>query len=162
MYVTSRVLFVLSEKGDAPRPLVVLNKRKVPVRSILFASLTALLAIAASIFSPQVVFSFLVNASGATMLIIYLLVCMAQLQMRSRTGADAAKEPVVRMWLHPYGSYLTAAGIVVVLVAMGFSSAHRTELFESLGVLGIFLALSFLRSRAGQQKVGEAGIEAAP
>ena len=34
LYVTSRVLFVLSDRGDAPRALVAINRRRVPARAI--------------------------------------------------------------------------------------------------------------------------------
>lgn len=146
MYVTSRVLFVLSEKGDAPKALVRLNRRRVPVRSTLIGSLFAYLALAASVLSPQLVFSFLVNASGAIMLFIYLLVCFAQLRMRRRVERDAPERLVIRMWFHPYGSYVTAACIVVVLLAMLVRPALRIELLSSLALLAIVLGLSFVRT----------------
>ncbi|HZF44957.1 MAG TPA: GABA permease, partial [Sphingomonadaceae bacterium] len=147
LYVTSRVMFVLSEKGDAPKALVALNKRKVPVRSTLIGSLFAYAALAASFFSPQVVFSFLVNASGAIMLFIYLLVCFAQIRMRNRVEAEAPERLVIRMWFHPYASYATAAGIGIVLLAMLTKPGSRLELFSSLFMLALVVALSFLKKR---------------
>ena len=145
MYVTSRVLFVLSEKGNAPKALVALNSRKVPVRSTLIGSLFAYLALAASVLSPQVVFSFLVNASGALMLFIYLLVCFAQLRMRARMEREAPEQLLIRMWFHPYGSCLSVVGIVIVLAAMGLKAGSRAELLSSLVLLGITFALSFVK-----------------
>ena len=142
LYVTSRVLFVLSEKGDAPRGLVALNRRSVPARSTVFASLFAYLALAASVLSPELVFSFLVNASGALMLFIYLFVCLAQVRLRNRNEQDGTAPPI-RMWLHPYLSYATAGAILAVLGAMAFSSSARIELVSSLVVLGIATAASF-------------------
>lgn len=147
MYVTSRVLFVLSDKGDAPKALVALNKRRVPVRSTLIGSLFAYAALAASVLSPELVFSFLVNASGAIMLFIYLLVCFAQIRLRDRTERETPERLVIRMWWHPWSSYLTAAGIAIVLVAMLFTPARRIELFSSLVSLSIVIALSFVASR---------------
>src|SRR5207253_2945166 len=64
-YVCSRVLFVLAEHGDAPQWLVQLNTRRVPTRSVWMGSLAGVLGILAAITSPQPVFAFLVNASGA-------------------------------------------------------------------------------------------------
>lgn len=142
LYVTSRVLFVLSEKGDAPRALVALNQRSVPARSTIFASLFAYLALAASVLSPELVFSFLVNASGALMLFIYLFVCLAQVRLRNRNEQEGTAPPI-RMWLHPYISYATAGAILAVLGAMAFSASARIELVSSLVVLGIATAASF-------------------
>lgn len=145
MYVTSRVLFALSQKGDAPRALVALNRRRVPVRSTLIASLFGYLALAASILSPELVFSFLVNASGATMLIIYLLVCLAQLRVRSRADRPLA----IRMWFHPYASIATMVAILAVLIAMGWDAALRKELIASLVLVVIVVAAALVRMRIG-------------
>lgn len=147
MYVTSRVLFVLSEKGDAPKALVALNKRRVPVRSTLIGSLFAYVALAASVLSPELVFSFLVNASGAIMLFIYLLVCFAQVKMRNQMEREAPERLVIRMWFHPFGSYLTAAGIGIVLVAMLIKPTLRIELMSSLLLLVLVVGLSYLKDR---------------
>ncbi len=147
MYVTSRVLFVLSEKGDAPKGLVALSAKHVPIRSTLIGSLFAYGALAASILSPELVFSFLVNASGAVMLFIYLLVCFAQVRMRKEIEHEAPERLIIRMWFHPYGSYLTAGGIAIILIAMLFKPALRIELLSSLVLLAIVCALSFLKSQ---------------
>ncbi|MFA7388419.1 MAG: amino acid permease [Thiohalobacteraceae bacterium] len=147
MYVTSRVLFVLSEKGNAPKALTALNRRHVPVRSTLIGSLFAYLALAASVLSPQLVFSFLVNASGALMLFIYLLVCFAQLRMRAATERSAPDRLVIRMWCHPYASYASAVAIVIVLGAMAFKASSRVELVSSLALLAIVFALSFVEPK---------------
>ena len=84
LYVTSRVLFTLSAHGDAPRSMVQLSRRRVPARAILIGTSFGYFAVIASIISPEVVFAFLVNASGAIMLIVYLLIAFAQIRLRRR------------------------------------------------------------------------------
>lgn len=145
LYVTSRVLFVLSERRDAPRALVKLTGRRVPARAILVASLFGYLALAASILSPELVFSFLVNASGATMLLIYLLVCVAQIKVRAAMEASAPDRLVIRMWGYPWLSVATIVAIVAVLVAMAIDPAHQKELVTSLGLALIVVITSFVR-----------------
>ncbi len=66
IYVTSRVLFTLAAKGDAPLGLVTLNRRQVPARAILIGSAFGYCAVIASVVSPELVFAFLLNSSGAT------------------------------------------------------------------------------------------------
>ncbi len=131
LYVTSRVLFGLAARGDAPQWLVQVNARKVPVRATLVASLFGYAALAASVLSPELVFSFLVSASGALMLVIYLLVCIAQIRQRRRIEATAPERLAIRMWLFPYASYATIAAIMVVLAAMAFVAELRSELLAS-------------------------------
>jgi len=140
MYVTSRILFVLAAREDAPRCLVKVNSRGVPVRATLIGSLFGYCALAASVLSPQLVFSFLVNASGATMLIIYLMVCGAQIRLRRRAEAEAPEKLTLRMWLFPYVSIATGLAILLVLVAMLFEPGLREQLLMSLLVTMIVAA----------------------
>lgn len=149
LYVTSRVLFTLSRRGDAPQWLVAVNRRRVPARSILIGSLFGYAAVAASVLSPEVVFSFLVNASGATMLIIYLLVCLAQMRMRNQLERDDPARLVVRMWFHPWGGYAVIAAIVAVLIAMAFTPTLASQFWSSMAVV-IVVALAFLFVRRGR------------
>lgn len=155
MYVTSRVLFVLSEKGDAPKSLVALNRRRVPVRSTLIGSFFAYLALAASVLSPQLVFSFLVNASGAIMLFIYLMVCFAQLKMRRQIEEQAPERLIIRMWGFPYLSIMTAGAIICVLAAMLLRPGLRIELLSSMILLAVVFAFSFLKPAAPERGAGQ-------
>ncbi len=146
MYVTARVLFNLAARGDAPRALVTLNRRRVPMRAILIGSLFGYLALAASVLSPQVVFSFLVNASGAIMLIIYLFVALAQIRQRRMLEQSEPERLMIKMWLFPYLSYAVIAAILAVLAAMAFTPGLASQLYCSLGMVAVFVA-AFLVSR---------------
>ena len=132
IYVTSRVLFVLAGKHDAPQWLVALTRSKVPARSILVGSVFGYFALAASVLSPQVVFSFLVNSSGATMLMIYLMVCAAQVRHRRLLERTNPSALVIKMWLFPWVSYATAAAILAVLIAMAFEHDLAIQLITSM------------------------------
>jgi GABA permease len=149
LYVTSRVLFVLSANGDAPKWLVKINDRRVPARAIVTGTLFGYGALAASVLSPQIVFSFLVNASGAIMLVIYLLIAASQIRLRSGLEKTAPERLRVRMWLHPWGSLATILGMAAVLGAMAVTPEHEAEFYASLIVV-IIVGLGYLaRQRLG-------------
>jgi GABA permease len=139
IYITSRAMFGLAKNGDAPQSCVQLNKARVPVRAILIASVFSYAALAASVLSPDRVFNFLVNASGAIMLFIYLLIAWAQLQLRAKYEAEAPERLQIRMWFFPYGTWAAIAGILGVLVLMGASDTHSIELWTSVLVAAIFM-----------------------
>lgn len=143
LYVTSRVLFTLASRGDAPQSLVALNKRKVPARAILIGSLFGYGAVIASIISPELVFAFLVNASGATMLIVYMLIAVSQIRLRRRLEKTNPKQVVARMWLFPGLSYTVIVAIAGVLAAMAFTPELLVQLAASLFGLVVVLALYF-------------------
>ena len=140
IYITSRAMFGLAQNGDAPLACVKLSKVKVPARAILIASLFSYGALAASVLSPDRVFNFLLTSTGTIMLFIYILISWAQIKLRNKTEAEAPERLQIRMWFHPYGTLLTIAGMIAVLVLMGLSDKHAIELWTSLLVAGLFLA----------------------
>jgi L-asparagine transporter-like permease len=150
-YVTSRVLFTLAEKGDAPGWLVRLNARGVPTRSVLLGSAAGIIGLLANIAFPNTVFEFLVNASGALMLFVYLLSACAQIRLRQTRGAAGL---TIRMWGYPWLSYATVVAIVAVLVAMGLTPDLSIQLgtsFVALAVvIGACLLVAWRRRRAGE------------
>ena len=151
IYITSRAMFGLAKNGEAPQSCVQLSRNKVPVRSILIASLFSYGALAASVLSPDVVFNFLVNASGAIMLFIYLLIAVAQLRLRTRFEAEAPERLQVKMWFHPYGTWLAIGGMAAVLILMSASKTHAIELWTSVIVTAGFMIGYWLlrRSKSG-------------
>jgi L-asparagine transporter-like permease len=143
-YVCSRVLFVLAEHGDAPQALVRLNSRRVPVNSVWMSALAGVLGVVAETQAPQAVFAFLVNASGALIVFVYMMVIVAQIRLRRERERTGVPEPAVQMWLFPWASYAAIAGMVTVLVAMAFTKSMTTDLYASLGTLVIAFAAYFL------------------
>jgi len=147
LYVTSRVLFALAAEGDAPQALVSVNRRKVPVRAILIASTFSYVALAASVLSPELVFTFLVNASGALMLLIYGLLAFAQIAVRRRMEAEAPERLTIRMWLFPWLSYATIGCIALVLMAMAMAPDLAGQFYSSLAVTAVCLVLFYVFRR---------------
>jgi AAT family amino acid transporter/GABA permease len=147
-YIASRVLFVLAGRGDAPHWLVKTNRRHVPARSVLLGGLAGFLGILAREYAPDTVFKFLVNASGALIVFIYMAIAAAQIRLRrerERAGIPAAG---LRMWFFPWTSYLVIVAMIAVLVAMGASPELRSQLWVSvLSVVIALLAFYLLRAR---------------
>ena len=126
-YVSSRVMFVLAERGDAPQFLVKLNARKVPVGSVLMGALAGFLGIIAATQGAQGVFDFLVSSSGAVIVFIYMAVAVSQIVLRRRRERNGEPAPAVTMWLFPGLSYLAIAAMSAVLVAMAFTPGLQRD-----------------------------------
>jgi len=145
-YVASRVLFVLASRGDAPHALVKTNARHVPARAVLLASAVGFAGVVAAILSPSVVFAFLVNASGAIIAIIYLMIGVSQVQTRRARERSGAPPPTLPMWLFPWLSYLAIAGMLTVIIAMAFTPSHRAEFWTStISIAVVLLAYRIFR-----------------
>ena len=150
LYVASRVLFTLSEKGDAPKSLLVLNGRRVPGRAVLVSSSLGFLAVILAVISPDGLFAFLVNASGAVILIVYAMVCSAELRLRARMKADEQAALPVKVWLFPWLSLLTLCAVVSVLIAMAVTPNLASQFYCSLLSLGL-VAVAYVIVRYRQR-----------
>jgi GABA permease len=150
-YVASRVLFLLAERGDAPRVLVRTNARKVPTNSVILGSLSGFVGVMVAILSPGLVFAFLVNASGALIVFIYIAIAVAQIRLRLARERAGAAPPALAMWFFPWLSYFAIGAFVAVLIAMAFTPAHAAELRTS--VMSVVVALlAYVLVRRSQTK----------
>ena len=140
LYVTSRVLFEMAAHRDAPAWLVRTGRARVPRRAIGAGTAVALAVTIASTISPDRVFAFLLNASGALILFVYLLIVLAQIRLRGAMRR-AGTTPSFAMWLFPGLSWATAAVIVAVLAAMAVVPATRPQIV--LGTLTVLVTLAF-------------------
>jgi L-asparagine transporter-like permease len=126
---------------------VALNARRVPARAILVGSLFGFVAVTVSVVSPTGVFAFLVNASGALMLMIYLLVAFAQLQIRRTLESEHPERLTIRMWGYPWLTWIVIAAIVAVLASMALRDSSRKELAASVVSLGVVVLACVVRLR---------------
>jgi GABA permease len=147
--VSSRVLFILADRGDAPQALVRLNARRVPVASVMIGAAAGFLGIIAATKAPQVVFDFLVSSSGALSVFIYMTIAVAQIALRMRRKRLGEAEPAITMWLFPYLSYAAIAGMGAVLAAMAFTEGQQQDLWFScltlLVAIGAYLIVRRVR-----------------
>jgi len=117
VYVTSRMLFEMAGRGDAPALFARVSGSRVPALAILAAAVCGVLVVATSIVSPDRVFVFLLQSSGAIILSVYLLIALAQIALRRRLEA-AGEVLAVKVWLFPWVSYVLVGGILAVLAMM--------------------------------------------
>jgi GABA permease len=141
-YVSSRVLFILADRGDAPQGLVKLNARRVPVMSVLIGAVAGFLGIIAATQAPQRVFDFLVSSSGAQVVFVYMTIAAAQVALRRRREQAGAPNPPVMMWLFPWLSYAAIAGMGAVLIAMAFTPRLQQD-FKASCVTLIVVVLAY-------------------
>ncbi len=146
LYVSSRIMFRLAEQGDAPRRVVKLTSSKVPRLAVVASSSIGYVAILAAIVSPQGVFLYLVSASGAVMLFVYLFIAISQIIIRKRLEATAPQRLSLKMWLFPWLSYLVVAAIAGVLLAMAFDKELSMQLVASLVSLAV-VSLIYVATR---------------
>lgn len=153
LYTASRMLFALTENGDAPAVFAKLSVRGVPRRAILLGTTMGYLSVAATYVWGDVVFRFLVNSYGAVALFVYMIIAVAQLVWRKQLGSDAQAALQVKMWLFPWLSYLTIGLMATVIIAMAVFKSTRSQFLMSLLTLAVILVAYRIRERLSQARM---------
>ncbi|MEV4333152.1 amino acid permease [Streptomyces sp. NPDC049597] len=148
LYTASRMAFSLGQRGDAPASFARTNARGVPMAAILSSVAFGFLAVFFNYKWPDTVFEFLLNASGAVALFVWLVICCTQLRMRGIILREAPDRLVVRMWLFPYLTWATIAMISFVLLYMLFDDSGRQQVLLSLLAAAFVVSIGVVRDRA--------------
>ena len=152
LYASSRMLFALTRRGDAPRGLAKLSRNGVPRRAILLGTLFGYGAVIMSYVSPNTVFAFLVNSYGTVAIFVYVLIAISQLRLRARLEREDPARLRLRMWAYPYLTYVAIAGMLAIVLAMAFIPEQRTPLIFGVISLGILLLGFAVRVRFGGKR----------
>jgi GABA permease len=149
LYTTSRMLFALTRHNDAPAFFTDTTRRGVPMWAILAGTSFGYVSVVIYYFFPENVFTWLINASGAIALFVYLLIAISELVMRRRLERDAPERLQLKMWLYPWLTYLSIAAMAAVLIAMFVIPAQRPLLIASVVALVVILVAYLLRRQFG-------------
>jgi GABA permease len=158
LYTASRMLFVLAARHEAPGRMLTISRRGVPMWAILTSTVVGFLCVIAAYVSPDQVFLFLLNSSGAIILFVYLLIALSQLLMRPKIPPERLK---VKMWFYPVLTVLTALAIVGVLVQMLLREGTRSQLLLSLLAWALVLVAYLIRRKTiGAAHLTDEGVAA--
>ena len=84
--------------------------------------------------------------------IIYLLVALSQIRIRRQIEKSEPERLTFKVWLFPYTSYLTIAGILAVLVAMALTPGLAIQFYIST-LLFVLVVAAFFVFRRGENGV---------
>ncbi|WP_445506413.1 amino acid permease [Niallia sp. 03190] len=155
IYTTSRMLFSLAEKGDAPKALLRVTKKGAPIWAVLGSTVFSLITLLSSTISPDKLYVLLINATSCIALIVYLFVAISHVRMRKRLERNNPEALIVKMWFFPYLTYFTIAAMVCLLIAMAFMETTRIQLIATLTTTAIILISYVLTSKKQGSKQTE-------
>ncbi|EMK3530930.1 GABA permease [Pseudomonas aeruginosa] len=153
IYTSSRMVFSLAKRGDAPSVLKLTNTAHVPRPAVLASTAVGFLTTIVNYFAPEKVFTFLLASSGAVALLVYLVIAVAQLRMRKQLQASG--QPIeFRMWLYSWLTWAVILFIVAALSIMLIMPEHRHEVFAT-ALLTIFTVCLGLLNARRKPRLGE-------
>ncbi|KTB57827.1 UNVERIFIED_ORG: aromatic amino acid transport protein AroP [Pseudomonas fluorescens] len=140
-YCNSRMLLGMAEQGDAPKALAKIDKRGVPVRSILASAAVTLVAVLMNYFIPQHALELLMSLVVATLVINWAMISFSHFKFRqhmNRTG----QVPLFKSLWYPYGNYICLAFVVFILVIMLMIPGIQVSVF-AIPVWVAFMAVCY-------------------
>lgn len=117
VYCNSRMLYGLAEQGDAPRALMKVNRRGVPVLAIAVSALVTLLCVLVNYLVPQNALEMLMSLAVAALVINWAMISLAHLKFR-RAMRGQGVEPSFKAFWFPFANYLCLAFVAFILLIM--------------------------------------------
>nr|WP_180965715.1 amino acid permease [Corynebacterium xerosis] len=151
IYATSRLVYSMSRRGEAPRLFTAMNSQAVPYKAVIMSMVFAFLSVGIQVvFDGSSVLVFLLNAVGGCLLVIWLVIALSQIKLRPRMEAN--DELTVRLPGYPWLSWLAVFMILGLTVMMLFDEVARQQVYAVVAVcffLGLLAGVtSKLRARA--------------
>ena len=146
IYISSRMLYSLGRRGDAPPALKVTSAAGVPRAAVIASTVIGAGVTLLSYFMPAGLFQFLLASSGAIALLVYLVIAISQLRMRRRLERKKV-EMTLRMWLFPWLTWLVIAFICAALAVMMITPEHRLEVTSTIGLALLISFIGLVTSR---------------
>ncbi|OTG91379.1 amino acid permease [Acinetobacter sp. ANC 3813] len=151
VYTSSRMLFSLGSRQEAPKSVTKINRSGVPAIAVFASTVIGLICCAVNYMFPGQVFGFLLSTTGAIALLVYLVIAFSQLRLRSKLEKEGAAVPF-KMWLFPWLTWFVIIVIMSVLGYMFLSPAYSYETTLSLGVTLAVVACSLVVTRKRSTK----------
>ncbi|WP_228182789.1 amino acid permease [Streptomyces anulatus] len=152
LYGSSRMIFSLAERGEAPRGLLKVSgggspettgagaretTGGVPRRAVLASVAFGFVSVLLNLLWPDTVFLYMLNSVGAVLLFVWALIAASQLRLRARLEQEAPEALSLRMWCFPYLTWVTLAGLFGVLLLMLTDEAARPQVLWSAGATAV-------------------------
>ncbi|MFD6812470.1 amino acid permease, partial [Streptomyces anthocyanicus] len=145
LYGSSRMVFSLAERGEAPKGLLKVSAGGVPRRAVLASVAFGFVSVLLNLKWPDSVFLYMLNAVGAVLLFVWALIAVSQLRLRPRIEREAPETLTLRMWGFPWLTWTALAAMGAVLVLMLTDDGARPQVLWSAGATAAVLLVAWLR-----------------
>ncbi|WP_371615890.1 amino acid permease [Streptomyces sp. NBC_00454] len=145
LYGSSRMVFSLAERGEAPKALLKVSSGGVPRRAVFASVAFGFVSVVLNLLWPDTIFLYMLNAVGAVLLFVWALIAVSQLKLRPKIERDMPERLTLPMWLFPYATWAALVAMATVLVLMLFDDSARPQLLWSSGAAAAVLLVAWIR-----------------
>ncbi len=151
LYGSSRMIFSLAERGEAPKALLRVSGGGVPRRAVLASVAFGFVSVLLNLKWPESVFLYMLNSVGAALLFVWALIALSQLRLRRRIEREAPERLTLRMWFFPWLTWAALAAMAVVILLMLRDDGARPQLLWSAGATALVIAVAWVREWLGRR-----------
>ena len=155
VYCNSRMLFGLASQGDAPRALLKINRRGVPLAALGVSAVATGLCVLINYLMPGEAFGLLMALAVSALVINWASISITHLKFRKAKIA-AGESTFYKSWGHPVTNYLCLAFIVLILVVMYLTPPIRISVLLIPAWIAT-LGVAFWLKKKGQKAAAVAG-----
>ncbi|GAA5020014.1 GABA permease [Acinetobacter puyangensis] len=137
LYTCSRMMYSLSNRGDAPKSFALINRKSSPWVGVLVSALFSLVAVYLTATESMNVYDVLMLATGTVALYVYLAIAFSQLRMRKKLEAEGTKIDF-KMWLFPWLTYAVIIMIIGSIITMLIEGTYFKEVTYT-SILALFI-----------------------
>ncbi len=129
MYASSRMLYAMAKDGMAPKIFAKVNKKGVPVNSLILTTIVASACFLTGIFAQDTVYVWLVAASGLAGFIAWVGIAICHYRFRRAYKAQGhhLNNLVYKARLFPIGPIIALLLCIVVILGQGFAYINNGQ-----------------------------------
>ena len=145
IYASSRMMHSLATRREAPRIFARTNTHGVPLPAIGLSVALAAVMVVLNYADTGWLLTFMLNSAGASLLIVWTFIAVAQLRLRRQL--EARYELPIRMWAYPYLTWLTLIALAGIAVLMLSDASSRIQLASAAAMFVVLAVAGFINSK---------------
>lgn len=147
VYSTSRLLYGMASEGNAPRSLMQVNRRGVPVRAIVYPGIATAMCVVLNYVAPHGLIELLMSLIVAALVITWVIIILTHMRFRAHARREGI-EPAFRAPFAPVSHYICLAGMALVIGVMLLTPSIRgSALAIPVWVGVLYLAFRMVSAR---------------
>lgn len=147
VYCNSRMLFGLATQGDAPKKLLKVNAKGVPLVALGVSALATGLCVVINYFMPREAFGLLMSLVVSSLVINWGIISITHLKFRKAKAAQG-QETFYKSLGYPLTNYLCLAFLAFILVVMWMTEGIRISVeLIPVWLLVLWVAYKLTRGR---------------
>ena len=157
MYTSSRMLYGLGIRNEAPKFLAKISGNGVPANGLYFTAAVALIGVYFNYTSPDTVFYFISSATVTASLWAWACIAIEQLNFRKSLTPEQVSKLKFKMPCYPYANYLILFFIAAVVYGSYFDDDNRMGLIVgAIWYIGLLICFQVFNVKERQQQAENA------